>query len=77
LPHRDLGEEVAAVVVYRGDDAPSERELREFLASTLAYFEIPTRWWIRTERLPTLAGEKPDKKSLRALFPDIAVPQKG
>jgi hypothetical protein len=46
-------------------------------AGWFSYGPFLYRWCIRTERLPTLAGEKPDKKSLRALFPDIAVPQKG
>ncbi|NMH98224.1 class I adenylate-forming enzyme family protein [Pseudonocardia acidicola] len=68
-PHPDLGEELAAVVVHReGSVAPSPEGLREFLKGTLAYFAIPTRWSIRTERLPTLAGEKTDKKALKAEF---------
>jgi hypothetical protein len=35
---------------------------------TLSYFAIPTRWEIRSQPLPTLAGEKIDKKSLAASF---------
>jgi long-chain acyl-CoA synthetase len=69
VPHPELGEELAAVVVHRAGPAPTPEQLREHLAGTLAYFEIPTRWEIRTERLPTLAGEKTDKKTLRAGFP--------
>jgi long-chain acyl-CoA synthetase len=69
LPHPELGEELAAVVVHRPGTAPTAEQLREHLTGSLAYFEIPTRWEIRTERLPTLAGEKTDKKSLRAGFP--------
>jgi hypothetical protein len=34
------------------------------VTGTLSYFAIPTRWEIRTEPLPTLAGEKVDKKRL-------------
>lgn len=67
VPHDDLGEELAAVVVHRGT-APTEADLREFLLGTLAYFAIPTRWIVRTAALPTLAGEKTDKKALRTLF---------
>jgi steroid-24-oyl-CoA synthetase len=67
VPHPELGEELAAVVVHRGT-APTEATLREFLAGTLAYFAVPSRWVVRAEPLPTLAGEKPDKKALRALF---------
>lgn len=69
LPHPDLGEELAVVVVYRPDGpAPSEESLRAHLDGKLAYFAIPTRWEIRAEPLPTLAGEKVDKKSLAVRF---------
>jgi acyl-CoA synthetase (AMP-forming)/AMP-acid ligase II len=65
LPHPDLGEELAAVVVHRpGSAPPSEDELRAHLDGVVAYFAIPTRWQIRTEPLPTLVGEKVDKKRL-------------
>ncbi|PWI12124.1 AMP-dependent synthetase [Streptomyces sp. NWU339] len=70
VPHPDLGEELAAVVVHRPGTAPTEEELRKHLTGTLAYFEIPTRWRIQAEKLPTLAGEKTDKKTLRATFAD-------
>jgi hypothetical protein len=30
----------------------------------LSYFAVPTRWEIRSAALPTLAGEKVDKRSL-------------
>jgi long-chain acyl-CoA synthetase len=66
VPHPELGEELAAVVVHRPGTGPTEADLRAHLGGILAYFEIPTRWRIRTERLPTLAGEKTDKKALRA-----------
>ncbi|WP_285497906.1 class I adenylate-forming enzyme family protein [Actinomadura sp. NBRC 104425] len=70
LPHPDLGEELAAVVVHRDGAAPTAAGLRGYLTGRLAYFEIPTRWRIQAERLPTLAGEKIDKKTLRATFTD-------
>lgn len=70
LPHPDLGEELAAVVVYRdGDTPPTEGVLRHHLSGLLSSFAIPTRWLIRTAPLPTLAVEKVDKKSLAAEFP--------
>lgn len=70
LPHPDLGEELAAVVVHRpATPAPTEDELRAHLDGVIAYFAIPTRWEIRTEPLPTLVGEKVDKKRLVAEFP--------
>ncbi|WP_235010337.1 class I adenylate-forming enzyme family protein [Mycobacterium sp. 3519A] len=69
LPHPDLGEELAAVVVHRPDARPpTEEELRRHLDGVVAYFAIPTRWEIRGEPLPTLAGEKVDKRTLAAQF---------
>ncbi|MBA3744518.1 class I adenylate-forming enzyme family protein [Sporichthya sp.] len=67
IPHDDLGEELAAVGVHTGP-APTQDELREFLRARLAYFEVPTAWAITTEPLPTLAGEKIDKKTLKSTF---------
>ncbi|HVE25310.1 MAG TPA: class I adenylate-forming enzyme family protein [Sporichthya sp.] len=67
VPHEDLGEELAAVVRYTGD-APSQDDLRTFLRERLAYFEVPTAWRIAADPLPTLAGEKIDKKTLKATF---------
>jgi len=69
LPHPDLGEEVAAVVVI--DEATAARpglddhvagELRQSLAS----FAIPTRWRFQTEELSILGSEKVDKHALAA-----------
>jgi acyl-CoA synthetase (AMP-forming)/AMP-acid ligase II len=69
LPHPDLGEELAAVVVYRtGAPPPTDAELRRHLAGVVSSFAVPTRWLIRSEPLPTLAGEKVDKRTLAAAF---------
>ena len=69
LPHPDLGEELAAVVVYRpGGRAPTEEELIRHMAAEVAYFAVPTRWWIRAEPLPTVGTEKVDKRGLAAQF---------
>ncbi len=69
LPHPDLGEELAAVVVYRaGGRAPTEGELTEHMSGAVAYFAVPTRWLIRTEPLPTIGTEKLDKKLLATEF---------
>jgi acyl-coenzyme A synthetase/AMP-(fatty) acid ligase len=69
LPHPDLGEEVAAVVVV--DDTTAARpDLREYVAtalrSDLASFAIPTRWRFQTGELPVLGSEKIDKHTLAA-----------
>lgn len=69
LPHPDLGEELAAVVVYRpGCRPPTADELAAHMAGEVAYFAVPTRWRIREEPLPTVGTEKVDKKSLYAEF---------
>lgn len=69
LPHHELGEELAAVVVYRpGGRAPTEEELIRHMAEEVAYFAVPTRWWIRAEPLPTVGTEKVDKRGLAAEF---------
>ena len=69
LPHPDLGEEVAAVVVV--DDTTAARpDLGEYVAAALradlASFAIPTRWRFQTEELPVLGSEKIDKHTLAA-----------
>ncbi|MDX1893021.1 class I adenylate-forming enzyme family protein [Mycolicibacterium sp. 050158] len=69
LPHPDLGEELAAVVVHQADaPPPTADELTAHVTGVLSYFAIPTRWQIRADPLPTLAGEKVDKKSLATAF---------
>jgi acyl-CoA synthetase (AMP-forming)/AMP-acid ligase II len=68
LPHDDLGEEVGAVVVLTSDGA-TLAELADFAGAELAYFEVPTRWWLRRDQLPTTPFGKPDKVQLRSTFP--------
>jgi len=69
LPHPDLGEELAAVVVHRlGVQPPTADDLTRHLRAQVAHFAIPTRWLIRGQPLPTLAGEKIDKRNLAAEF---------
>ena len=43
MPHRRLGEEVAAAVVLEEGAALSEREVREFVGTQLAEFKVPRR----------------------------------
>jgi oxalate---CoA ligase len=43
LPHPKLGEDVAAAVVPREGHAPTERELRDFVAARMADFKVPRR----------------------------------
>lgn len=70
LDHPDLGEEVGAAVVVTDDEVDAE-VLAGFLKSRLAYFEVPSRWWLSTEDLPTTAWNKPDKPRLRREWRDL------
>lgn len=72
LPHPDLGEEVGAAVVLRPGEAVSIDELRAHAASHLAKFEIPSRWWLLHEPLPTNATGKVVKREVLARWPATA-----
>lgn len=69
LPHPALGEEVAAIVVLRPGITLSEEELAAFVAQTLAYFAVPTRWWLRAAPLPKNPTGKIMKPALRSEWP--------
>jgi long-chain acyl-CoA synthetase len=69
LPDEDFGEVVAAVVVGRATMPVDTAELADFARSRLAYFEVPTRWWVHPGPLPTNEPGKVDKKRLQADFP--------
>jgi len=43
MPHKMLGEEVAAAVVLREDQEATEQEIRDFAAKRLADFKVPRR----------------------------------
>ncbi|MEV0974338.1 class I adenylate-forming enzyme family protein [Microtetraspora glauca] len=58
VPHPDLGQEVMAVVVTDGEQPVSEDDLRAHAQGELAYFKVPSRWRITTERLPRNATGK-------------------
>lgn len=68
VPHDELGEELVAVVSHRAGEPVDAESLRAHCAGQLAYFEIPSLWRISDSPLPTLAGEKLDKKAIRANF---------
>ncbi|MFI0355372.1 class I adenylate-forming enzyme family protein [Actinomadura sp. 9N407] len=69
-PHKDLGQEVMAVVVFAdgaaGDQAGREKELADFAKERLAYFKVPSRWKISTEPLPRNATGKVIRKDVEA-----------
>jgi long-chain acyl-CoA synthetase len=68
-PDPDLGEIVAAAVVLDAGSPVTVTELRAFAAEHLAYFEIPTSWWLRTEPLPANDVGKVRKRDLLAAWP--------
>ena len=68
IPHPDLGQEVAAVVVTRADHPVTEDELRAYAGQQLAYFKVPSRWRITTGALPRNATGKVIRQEIRLSF---------
>lgn len=64
VPHRDLGEEVMAVVVTDIDLTP--QQLQTQLRGQIATFAVPSRWRIQREPLATNDTGKVDKKAISA-----------
>ncbi|MFM0347848.1 class I adenylate-forming enzyme family protein [Paraburkholderia sp. RL17-347-BIC-D] len=64
LPHPDLGEEVGAVVVIRPGMVVTVDVLRAHANGLLGRHEVPTRWWLRLEPLPTNATGKISKREV-------------
>lgn len=69
LPDKEFGEIVGAVVVPRDGSQLTIKTLEGFAAERLAYFEVPSRWWLRGEPLPTNATGKVVKQPLRDAWP--------
>lgn len=69
MPHHDLGEEVCAAVVLREGAQASVEELRAHAAGQLARFEVPSRWWLTHEPLPTNASGKVVKREVIQNWP--------
>lgn len=69
LPHDDLGEEVAAAVVLRAGATLREEDLIAHASAELGRFEVPSRWWLRFDPLPTNASGKIMKRELVAHWP--------
>lgn len=68
VPDDDLGEQLVAAVTYRAGEPVSADDLVTHCRAHLAYFEVPAAWRIGVHPLPTLAGEKLDKKRIRSEF---------
>jgi len=65
LPHRELGEEVGAVVQVDPARPVSAEELQAHARARIAAFKVPTRLWLRSESLPLGATGKVLKRELR------------
>jgi long-chain acyl-CoA synthetase len=65
LPHATLGEELGAVVVVRPGAVTTAVDLAAFVGAELAYFEVPSRWWIRRDPLPRNPTGKVLKRAVR------------
>jgi long-chain acyl-CoA synthetase len=65
LPHPTLGEELAAVVVLDPAADVDSTELAGFVAARLAYFEVPSKWWMHPGPLPQNTTGKILKRQLR------------
>lgn len=68
LPHKQLGEEPAAVVHIAKGAQVDEAELRKWVADRLARFKVPARVVFCDAMLPRNANGKILKKDLLALF---------
>ncbi|MEJ8848201.1 class I adenylate-forming enzyme family protein [Variovorax rhizosphaerae] len=64
VPHRDLGEEVMAVVVT--DAEFTSKQLQEQLRGQIASFAVPSQWRLQREPLPTNHTGKVDKAAISA-----------
>jgi long-chain acyl-CoA synthetase len=66
LPHRVLGEEVAAVVQLTPESTLTPEQLQRHAAAHLAAFKVPVRIELRAEPLPRNANGKILKRQLRS-----------
>jgi len=68
LPHRVLGEEVAAVVETAPGAVLSEAEVQACVAARLARFNVPTKIFFTDEPLPRTASGKILKRELKQRY---------
>lgn len=69
VPHRELGEEVAAAVTLKPGASATEEELRSFVKERVAPYKYPRTVWITSE-LPLTATGKILKREIH--IPDQA-----
>ena len=58
VDHPEMGQEVKAVVVPHAGKSINEKEVRDFVAESLAYFKVPAHVEVRSEPLPRNATGK-------------------
>ena len=58
LPDEEFGQLVAAVVVPTPGERLDEAELAAFVKERLAYYKVPSKWFVRTTPLPRTATGK-------------------
>jgi len=68
VPHKQLGEEPAAVVTLKPGSHASEQELRAFVADRLAAFKVPIRIAFWHETLPRNANGKIMKPEVKKIL---------
>ncbi len=64
IDHRELGQEVKAIIVLKPGRQLEEQQLKDFVAETLAYFKVPAHVEVREESLPRNATGKVLKQVL-------------
>lgn len=67
VPHRTLGEDVAAAVVLRDGVKVSEANLRSYLLDKMAAFKVPSRF-VFVDELPTGAAGKPRRIGMAGML---------
>ena len=65
IPHRELGEEVGAVVVLRPDATTTALELQQHVAARLASFKVPAHIYLREGPMPRSPAGKLLKREIR------------
>jgi long-chain acyl-CoA synthetase len=68
LPHRSLGEEVAAVIEPKPGSEITEADVQSFVAERLARYNVPTRVFFTGEPLPRTATGKVLKRELKQRY---------
>ena len=58
VDHRELGQEVKAIVVPKAGKALTAKQIQDWVAQSLAYYKVPTHVEIRSEPLPRNATGK-------------------